>query len=101
MILSFDTTSQYLLTDTGAILWDISSGSNMALAATALEEPWYHSYGINADQAWITWNGQNVLWLPLEYRPLRSAITSSTILIGCQSGRVLTINFLSSQSPLK
>ena len=26
----------------------------------ALEELWYRGYSLNADQAWITWNGQNV-----------------------------------------
>jgi hypothetical protein len=35
---AFDTTGSYLLTDAGAS-WDISSDSNTALAATALEEP--------------------------------------------------------------
>jgi hypothetical protein len=81
-------------------LWDISSDSNTALAATALEEPRHHGYGLNADQAWITWNGQNVLWLPSEYRPSCSAIASSTIVIGCLSGRVLIINFSFNKSSL-
>jgi WD40 repeat protein len=53
----FDTTGSYLLTSIGTILWDISSDSNTTLAATALEKPWHHGYGLNADQAWITWNG--------------------------------------------
>ena len=97
---AFDTTGSYLLTDTGTTLWDISSDSNTALAATALEEPWHHGYGLNADQAWIIWNGQNVLWLPSEYRPSCSAVVSNTIVIGCPSGRVLTINFLFNKSPL-
>jgi hypothetical protein len=101
---AFDTTGSYLLTNTGTtswdISWDISLDSNTALAATALEEPRHHGYSLNADQAWITWNDQNVLWLPLEYRPSCSAIASSTIVIGCPSGRVLTINFSFNKSPL-
>src|SRR5579863_7902899 len=36
-VLVFDTTIQYLLTNTGTISCDISSNSNTALAATALE----------------------------------------------------------------
>src|SRR5204863_491683 len=88
---AFSTTSSYILTDSGTTSWDISSNSNTALAATALEEP---RYGVNANQAWITWNGQDVLWLPSEYRPSCSAVASSTIVIGCPSGRVLIINFL-------
>jgi len=98
---AFDTTGLYLLTNTGTISWDILSDSNTALAATALEEPRHHGYGLNADKAWITWNGQNILWLPSEYRPSCSAVASSTIVIGCTSGRVLTINFLFNKSPLK
>src|SRR5947207_275226 len=84
--IALGTTSSYLLTDLGTISWDIP------LATTALEEP-QHGYGLNADQVWITWNGQNVLWLPLEYQPLCSAIASNTIVIGCSPGRVLIINF--------
>jgi hypothetical protein len=64
---AFDTTGSYLLTDTGTTSWNITLDSNTALAVAALEEPRHHSYGLNVDQAWITWNGQNVLWLPLEY----------------------------------
>jgi WD40 repeat protein len=48
---AFDTTASYFLTDTGTTSWDISSDLNTALAATALEEPWHYSYGLNADQA--------------------------------------------------
>ena len=98
---AFDTTSLYLLTDTGTTSWDISSDSNTAQAATALEVPRHHGYGLNADRAWITWNGQNVLWLPSEYRPSRSAVVSNTIVIGCSSGRVLLINFSFNKFPLK
>ncbi|KAH7243937.1 WD40-repeat-containing domain protein [Fusarium solani] len=28
-----------------------------------------HSYGISDDASWITWEGQNLLWLPTELRP--------------------------------
>jgi WD40 repeat protein len=98
--IAFDTTGLYLLTDIGTILWDISSDSNTALAGIALEEPGYHGYSLNSDGAWITWKGQNVLWLPPEYRPYQSAVASSTIVIGCKSDRVLIINFLSNKSPL-
>jgi WD40 repeat protein len=91
---AFDTTSSYLLTDTGTASWDIP------LATTALEEP-RHGYGLNADQVWITWNGQNVLLLPSEYRPSSSAVASNTIVIGCPSGQILTINFSFNKSPLK
>ncbi len=96
----FDTTGLYFQTNTGTILWDISSDSNTVLVATASEKPRHYSYGLSADEAWITWNGHNVLLLPLEYRPSCSAVASSAIVIGCRLGRVLTINFSLNKSPL-
>ena len=98
--IAFNTTGSYLLTNTGTISWDISSDLNTAQAATALKEPRHHGYGLDANQRWITWNGQNVLWLPSGYRPSCSAVASSTMAIGCPSGRVLIINFSFDKSPL-
>jgi WD40 repeat protein len=48
-------------------------------------------YGIN--ETWITYRGQKLLWLPPEYRPSASAISETTIVIGCASGCVLIIKF--------
>lgn len=87
-----------VVSNIGITSWDISSDSNTALSTTALEEPRYHGCGLNADQTWIMWNSQNVLWLPAEYRPSSSAIAPRTIVIGCPSGRVLIINFLFNKS---
>ncbi|WZH44187.1 wd-repeat protein [Fusarium acuminatum] len=42
---------------------------------------------------WIVKNGENVLWLPPQYRPKSSAVFESTVAIGCASGRVLIMNF--------
>ncbi|KAL7784066.1 hypothetical protein V8C37DRAFT_413532 [Trichoderma ceciliae] len=50
-------------------------------------------YGFSEDCCWITWNGDNLLWLPVEYRPFHSAVSDSTVVIGCHSGRVLVIAF--------
>jgi hypothetical protein len=52
--IAFDTTSQYLQTNAGTILYNILSNSNIALAVIALEEPRHHCYGLNANQVWIT-----------------------------------------------
>lgn len=65
----------------------IFSGDDMARIGDA-------TYGLSADKSWITWNKHNVLRLPTDYRPSSSAISSSTIAIGCSSGRVLIIGFL-------
>ncbi|KAL7815583.1 WD40 repeat-like protein [Trichoderma gracile] len=34
-----------------------------------LEDIRFEGYGLSADQSWITWNGSNLLWLPVTYRP--------------------------------
>ena len=39
------------------------------------------------------YRGQNVLWLPPEFRPQCSAVARSTVAIGCLSGRVLLFTF--------
>jgi len=57
------------------------------------ETPQHCTYGSNIDGTWITSNGQNVIWLPPEYRPNCFALTSSTMVIGCHSGRVLIFDF--------
>ncbi|KAK4183915.1 hypothetical protein QBC35DRAFT_392814, partial [Podospora australis] len=50
-------------------------------------------YGLRQDKSWIICNGNNVLWLPPEYRPICSAVQELMICIGCSSGRVITIGF--------
>jgi hypothetical protein len=50
-------------------------------------------YGLNSDGTWITYRGENLLWLPPEYRPMSSAISGTAVAIGCYSGRVWTVVF--------
>ncbi|KAI8630595.1 WD40-repeat-containing domain protein [Xylariaceae sp. FL1651] len=38
--------------------------------------PQYYGYALSCDGSWITWNQQNVLWLPPNYRSHKSAISS-------------------------
>ncbi|KAL8409963.1 hypothetical protein RB594_008157 [Gaeumannomyces avenae] len=95
--LSFDATGSYLHTDFG----DISLHKLPAADATTLQTYLQHKnadikgIGIGFDKVWITWNGQNLLWLPAEYRPQSSAASRFTIAIGCSSGRVLFFQVLS------
>jgi WD40 repeat protein len=87
--ISFDYADDYLLTNIGRI--------KMARAPTEssirLDDPEGHGYRLGQDRAWIACNGQNVLWLPTEYRPGRSAVQGRMISIGCISGRVYFIGF--------
>ncbi|KAK1242727.1 hypothetical protein MKX08_005539 [Trichoderma sp. CBMAI-0020] len=85
--LSFDATASYLYTEIGMIKLDMEH-SNKAHPMTAALDPaqgqhqrqsnaenaqkanyTYVGYGLSIDKCWITWNGQNILWLPPDYQP--------------------------------
>lgn len=94
-------------------LWDASGVCIQTLAAnhsmsydiaglyakTPLSQ--YQGYALSADKKWITWKGQNVLWVPQEYRPtaLCSRAGAHTVAFGCSGGRALIFNF-STTKPL-
>ncbi|EFQ34419.1 uncharacterized protein GLRG_09563 [Colletotrichum graminicola M1.001] len=48
--------------------------------------------GVSRDRCWITWNGQNLLWLPVEFRSEKTAVRGSTVVIGCDS-RLIVFRF--------
>lgn len=98
--LSFDPSGCYLSTARGCIALNEPSRCVQSEAKV----PRICGYGLSEDNSWITWNGNNALWLPPDYRPLVSAISSSTssstslsagsmVALGCLSGRVLSIGF--------
>ncbi|KAF4632131.1 hypothetical protein G7Y89_g5991 [Cudoniella acicularis] len=91
--IAFDITGLFLTTKIGAIALDILSASNTTPAEYANQKPSRQGYGLSAQGVWATWNLENLLWLPLEYRPSCSVVAGSTVAIGCRSGRVLMLNF--------
>jgi len=81
-----------------SMMFDASTLGNIAWTGTSntqriCETPQHLTYCLNSNRAWITSNGQNAIWLPSEYRPSSFAFTSSTMVIGCRSGRVLIFDF--------
>ena len=50
-------------------------------------------YGLNSTRERITYDGENVVRLPPEYRVTTSATFGSRIAIGWLSGRVLVLRF--------
>lgn len=44
--------------------------------------------GVSSDRMWITYNSENVLWLPSDYRPLCTIVSENMIGIGTGHGRV-------------
>ncbi|KAK3934862.1 hypothetical protein QBC46DRAFT_425470 [Diplogelasinospora grovesii] len=62
-------------------------------ASTDRSSPIAVGYGLSSNGTWITYQGENLLWLPPEYRPSSSAISGRAVSIGCSSGRVLIFTF--------
>ncbi|KAH6986689.1 WD40-repeat-containing domain protein [Ilyonectria destructans] len=56
-------------------------------------------FGITGDGCWISWHGNNLLWLPVDFRPTCSKVLGSTIVIGCRSGRVIIVRFSIQELP--
>ena len=99
--LLFEPDSSRLLTSLGAIaLSDLPFAGHAAAhkvpappVRAELRNDHRVGYGFSRDQSWITWYGQNLLWLPAEFRPGRSAVAGCMVVIGCNSGRVIFIRF--------
>ncbi|KAK3366322.1 HET-R [Lasiosphaeria ovina] len=52
-----------------------------------------YRYSLEEDGTWIICNGQNLLWLPPEYRASCFAVQGRMMSVGCKSGRVFMIGF--------
>ena len=110
--------SQYLHTQLGILdLHPLLVSSATSAADTSAEHgtrtPRCLGYSLNPEGTWVTSKGQNILWLPSEYRPspycmdsihvynregktVRDhpvAVRENTVAIGCASGRVVIIQF--------
>jgi WD40 repeat protein len=83
--LSFSFDGCNLTTEIGCIALDQPSHS--------IQTPNWLAYCVYTNKSWITWNGDEVLWIPSEYRPVCSMVRNQTVAIGCASGRVLLIGF--------
>ncbi|KAH9237198.1 hypothetical protein K456DRAFT_1504559 [Colletotrichum gloeosporioides 23] len=91
--LSFEPSNAYLRTDKATIalnkaslrqsVWELNNEDDTTRLRIDI--------GISPDDSWITWHDQNLLWLPVEFRPSCSALLGSTLAIGCPSGRVVVL----------
>lgn len=88
--------NQRLLSDFGAI--SLRIGSPNGPFPKVMPEYW-SGHCRCSESSWATWNGENPLWLPVDFRPQCSAISGSTVLLGCTSGRVVVIRFSSQKLP--
>ncbi|PYI14033.1 hypothetical protein BO99DRAFT_485462 [Aspergillus violaceofuscus CBS 115571] len=73
------------------------------LHEAAENSPWIPvGYGISLDNSWITWNGDNLLWLPWQYRPMNDRCirqSGANLAIGCCYGRVIFLSFAENPLP--
>jgi hypothetical protein len=76
--LSFSNDGTHLITDIGMIKLDDSTSGTI---------PW-PSYALDLEGSWITYQGEKVLSLPAEYRPVCQDFRDGAIALGSSSGRV-------------
>jgi WD40 repeat protein len=99
--LRFDALNPHILyTETGT--FELYPESSESSSSGPPKPPFRHvGYGINKEKTWITYQGENVLWLPPEYRPFVSELVDShTIALGYDNGRVLIIRFSPTNPPV-
>ena len=86
--ISFDITDSHLRTDIGTFAIDTSAAANMRPSGTEYQEPRYKGLALSSDGAWITYNSDNLVRLPPEYRPSCSAVLGTLIGFGIGTGKV-------------
>jgi WD40 repeat protein len=90
--LSFDVTNSILITNIGRIKVNRTKGHSLSISSQEVDGKSDRD-GLGINGSWVTWNAQNLLWLPPDFRATTSDIspTGSTIAVGCVSGRVFVI----------
>jgi hypothetical protein len=91
--IAFNSTSSHLLTDNGAIAVYTALPLNLTRNASTIRETLYHGGGVSIDSTWITFNSENIVWLPADYRPSRSASLGKVFGAGARSGNVWMCHF--------
>ncbi|KAI3329259.1 vegetative incompatibility protein HET-E-1 [Xylariaceae sp. AK1471] len=105
--LSFDQDGKSLLTNAGAIFLGglsqsmpiVHSSPNRTSAISPIGALSDHDHihhlghGIGIHKSWVTLDGRNLLWLPVDYRSAHVAFSGSTVAIGCPSGRIAIMRF--------
>ncbi|WPJ60807.1 hypothetical protein SMAC4_13298 [Sordaria macrospora] len=88
--ISFDPTNRDLHTNVG----HINIVTETTESQVVLDDLESHSYNLGQDKSWITCNGQNVLWLPPNYRPDECYVQGQMISFICESGQIWFIGVL-------
>jgi WD40 repeat protein len=85
--LSFDRNNSRLLTEIGSI--DTQGLETFSITdLKELARPLHVGTGFSSDLVWIQHAGNNMLWVPSEYRPSHSSVSGTMVGVGVGSGRV-------------
>ncbi|KAL7925729.1 WD40-repeat-containing domain protein [Trichoderma austrokoningii] len=91
--LRFDANDTSLSTDNGTLPVDKMSGAVSSDPPSMVDSSTIADLAINEEMTWISWRREKILWLPTECRRGETAVRGSTIIIGCELGRVMLIRF--------
>jgi WD40 repeat protein len=86
---SFATDGRGIVTDRG--VFALSGGSQSHVEPAMLRQSSETPILACTDGTWIMAAGEDLLWLPPECRNGKVAVSGSTVVVGCQSGRVLVL----------
>lgn len=93
--LSFSNFGNWLRTDAGTISSALLSLTPSEPADLVFKE--FHGLGLSADRKWLTKDSEEWLWLPPDYRPVEFFIKGQKVVLGCESGQVLFLEFQESR----
>lgn len=80
-----------LETNVGVFLLDDLDSSEQASEEHVSTRP--SGYGVSVDRDWVTLGGENLLWLPAEYRASHFHVLDLTVVLGCVSGKLAILDF--------
>ncbi|OBS20594.1 hypothetical protein FPOA_06947 [Fusarium poae] len=86
---SFATNGRGIITDRGVFV--LSSSSQPHAEPAILQQSSEAPILACTDGTWITAAVKDLLWLPPEYRSGKVAVSGSSVVVGCRSGRVLVL----------
>lgn len=80
---------------TSGVAFDIRSGDPMKHILKSPHRPLVEDgpFAINGDLSWVTYHGEKLIFLPLEYQSPIWSSNGTTVAIGCSSGEVMILCF--------
>ncbi|EXL64105.1 hypothetical protein FOPG_19625 [Fusarium oxysporum f. sp. conglutinans race 2 54008] len=88
-VLSFTPDERGIVTDRG--VFALTGGSQSYAGSAMLRQSSEAPILACTNGTWITAAGEDLLWLPPECRNGKVAVSGSTVVVGCQSGKVLVL----------